>query len=567
MTGTVTRTEAVACDRGALSTGIVHFGVGGFHRSHQQAYTDDLLRQDFDAAKDWCYTGVGVLEWDAKMRDYLKNNDWRYPIVAREGTDADAMDMHVHEVVTLRDMVLSFEDPAAVVRLLAAPSTKIVSLTITEYGYRVPLNEGDHKLLELANQGVLDDPELSMPESLDAACAKATVFGLVLAALAARHRLGRRPFTVMSCDNLPHNGEVAKRRVINAARDAAKLCGDAFRAWLEEEVRYPSTMVDRITPATSPQDIADLKERTGIDDAWPVMCEPYKHWVIEDDFVDGQRPAWERVGALLVPDVRPHELMKVRLLNVTHSAMCYVGALAGLTHVHEAVTHKMIKPFLRRLMTEEIAASLRADPTMPGELLAVLDEYVDLVLSRFENVAVKDTLDRVAMDGSEKFRVQGREVIMERLAREGTVRGFALYVAAWAHFLRRAVKDGEKIKDASAGLVAAPWEMDKENAGGPGTVGLEAFLDIEEVFGVLARHEGWREAVKREFLDIDSAGLEATLLGAIFGVGHNSNADLSSLPSRASGTFALDETCVADTIETDEWRADDEAAVFVSLEA
>jgi len=509
---------------------------------------------------------VGVLEWDAKMRDYLKNNDWRYPIVAREGTDADAMDMHVHEVVTLRDMVLSFEDPAAVVRLLAAPSTKIVSLTITEYGYRVPLNEGDHKLLELANQGVLDDPELSMPESLDAACAKATVFGLVLAALAARHRLGRRPFTVMSCDNLPHNGEVAKRRVINAARDAAE-CGDAFRTWLEEEVRYPSTMVDRITPATSPQDIADLKERTGIDDAWPVMCEPYKHWVIEDDFVDGQRPAWERVGALLVPDVRPHELMKVRLLNVTHSAMCYVGALAGLTHVHEAVTHKMIKPFLRRLMTEEIAASLRADPTMPGELLAVLDEYVDLVLSRFENVAVKDTLDRVAMDGSEKFRVQGREVIMERLAREGTVRGFALYVAAWAHFLRRAVKDGEKIKDASAGLVAAPWEMDKENAGGPGTVGLEAFLDIEEVFGVLARHEGWREAVKREFLDIDSAGLEATLLGAIFGVGHNSNADLSSLPSRASGTFALDETCVADTIETDEWRADDEAAVFVSLEA
>ena len=538
--------------------------------SSQQAYTDDLLRQDFDAAKDWCYTGVGVLEWDAKMRDYLKNNDWRYPIVAREGTDVDAMDMHVHEVCTLRDMLLSFEDPAAVVRLLAAPSTKIVSLTITEYGYRVPLNEGDHKLLELANQGVLDDPELSMPESIDAACAKATVFGLILAALAARHRLGRRPFTVMSCDNLPHNGEVAKRRVINAARDAPE-CDESLCAWLEDEVKYPSTMVDRITPATSPADIADLKERAGIDDAWPVMCEPYKHWVIEDDFVDGARPAWERVGALLVPDVRPHELMKVRLLNVTHSAMCYVGALAGLTHVHEAVTHKMIKPFLRRLMTKEIAASLVADPTMPGELLAVLDEYVDLVLSRFENVAVKDTLDRVAMDGSEKFRVQGREVIMERLAREGTVRGFALYVAAWAHFLRQKVRDGEKIKDASAGLVTAPWEMDKENIGAIGaTVGLEAFLDIEEIFGVLARHEGWREAVKREFLDIDQAGLEATLLGAIFGVGHNSNADLSSLErarERASGTFALDETCVADTIETDEWRADDEAAVFVSLEA
>ena len=416
-----------------------------------------MLRQDFHAAKDWCYTGVGVLEWDAKMRDYLKNNNWRYPIVAREGTDERAMDMHVHEVVTLRDMLLSFEDPAAVVRLLAAPSTKIVSLTITEYGYRVPLNEGDHKLLELANQGVLEDPSLSMPESLDASCAKATVFGLILSALAMRHRLGRRPFTVMSCDNLPHNGDVAKKRVINAARDAPEI-DESLCQWLEDEVKYPSTMVDRITPATSPQDISDLKEKAGIDDQWPVMCEPYKHWVIEDDFVDGARPAWERVGALLVPDVRPHELMKVRLLNVTHSALCYVGSLAGLTNVHEAVTHKMIKPYLRRLMNEEIAASLRADPTMPEELLAVLDEYTELVLSRFENVAVKDTLDRVAMDGSEKFRVQGREVIMERLAREGSVRGFALYVASWAHFLRRSVRDGEKIRDASAGLIAAPWD-------------------------------------------------------------------------------------------------------------
>ena len=429
-----------------------------------------MLRQDFHAAKDWCYTGVGVLEWDAKMRDYLKNNNWRYPIVAREGTDERAMDMHVHEVVTLRDMLLSFEDPAAVVRLLAAPSTKIVSLTITEYGYRVPLNEGDHKLLELANQGVLEDPSLSMPESLDASCAKATVFGLILSALAMRHRLGRRPFTVMSCDNLPHNGDVAKKRVINAARDAPEI-DESLCQWLEDEVKYPSTMVDRITPATSPQDISDLKEKAGVDDQWPVMCEPYKHWVIEDDFVDGARPAWERVGALLVPDVRPHELMKVRLLNVTHSALCYVGSLAGLTNVHEAVTHKMIKPYLRRLMNEEIAASLRADPTMPEELLAVLDEYTELVLSRFENVAVKDTLDRVAMDGSEKFRVQGREVIMERLAREGSVRGFALYVASWAHFLRRSVRDGEKIRDASAGLIAAPWLMDKENTG-VGTQGL-----------------------------------------------------------------------------------------------
>ena len=214
----------------------------------------------------------------------------------------------------------------------------------------------------------------------------------------------------MSCDNLPHNGDVAKRRLLSAASDM-NFDGE-FARWLEEEVRYPSTMVDRITPATSPADIADVEEKLGRRDEWPVMCEPYKHWVIEDDFVDGQRPAWEKVGALLVPGVRPHELMKVRLLNVAHSAMCYIGVVAGLKHVHEAVTDKMIRPFLKRLMKDEIGASLRADPSMEA-LVPGLGEYAELVLSRFKNVAVKDCLDRVAMDGSEKFRVQGRAVVTE----------------------------------------------------------------------------------------------------------------------------------------------------------
>mmetsp|Transcript_7628 Transcript_7628/g.33637 ORF Transcript_7628/g.33637 Transcript_7628/m.33637 type:complete len:573 (+) Transcript_7628:76-1794(+) len=539
MAGTVTRTEAVACDRGALSTGIVHFGVGGFHRSHQQAYTDDLLRQDFDAAKDWCYTGVGVLEWDAKMRDYLKNNDWRYPIVAREGTDVDAMDMHVQEVVTLRDMLLSFEDPAAVVRLLAAPSTKIVSLTITEYGYRVPLNEGDHKLLELANQGVLDDPELSMPESIDAACAKATVFGLILAALAARHRLGRRPFTVMSCDNLPHNGEVAKKRVISAARDAPE-CDDALCAWLEEEVRYPSTMVDRITPATSPQDIADLKERTGIDDAWPVMCEPYKHWVIEDDFVDGQRPAWERVGALLVPDVRPHELMKVRLLNVTHSAMCYPAILAGLTHVHEACLHSKIRAYLELVMLEEIAPTLRANPEMDKSLCDRIPSYARSVLERFENVAVKDQLDRIAMDGSEKFRVQGSGVIREGIALGLPMDAFALYVAAWAHFIRREVDAGVEVKDMGAQGVTAPFR--------PGGTGLPAFLDMVDIFGDLAMNLTWRQNVTRMFDTITEHGMEFALdvvLGTVSAFPDSIRSDLRlDNPARRETQLAGDEAVV-----------------------
>ena len=552
---------------------------------------------DFEGTKAWCTTGVGVLDFDVKMRDYLRANDFVYPVVSRLGETPEQMAMHVHDVSTLRDMILSFENPAAAVRLLASPSTKIVSLTITEFGYRVPINEGDRALVRAALEGATD---AEGPEG-DARVAEAapetrgaTVFGIVLAALASRRRRGLRPFTIMSCDNLPHNGEVAKRRVLGAAADL-DLCAETQR-WLEEEARFPSTMVDRITPATSPGDLASLKAAAGVDDAWPVMCEPYKHWVIEDDFVDGERPAWERVGAVLVPDVRPHELMKVRLLNVGHSAMCYAGALAGCEHVHEAVTHKLIRPFLKRLMREEIAASLRADPSMEA-LVPGLDAYADLVLSRFKNVAVKDTLTRIAMDGSEKFRVQGRAGVMEGLAAERTVRGFALYVAAWAHFLRKSIMQDVPVRDASAALVSAPWawarSADKKVAAADvaaeGAVGavapaaaavpaaraedaasLQAFLDIEEVFGVLAQHEGWRQAVAREFEDIAESGLEATLLGYIFGVGHNSNGDLAAadvasgarLSERVSGTFILDEVCAPESSVPD---VVDEAVAFVSL--
>jgi len=550
---------------------------------------------DFEGTKAWCTTGVGVLDFDIKMRDYLRANDFVYPVVSRLGETPEQMAMHVHDVSTLRDMILSFENPAAAVRLLASPSTKIVSLTITEFGYRVPINEGDRALVRAAIEGATDDES---PEG-DARVAEAapetrgaTVFGIVLAALALRRRRGLRPFTIMSCDNLPHNGEVAKRRVLGAAADL-DLCAETQR-WLEEEARFPSTMVDRITPATSPGDLASLKAAAGVDDAWPVMCEPYKHWVIEDDFVDGERPAWERVGAVLVPDVRPHELMKVRLLNVGHSAMCYAGALAGCEHVHEAVTHKLIRPFLKRLMREEIAASLRADPSMEA-LVPGLDAYADLVLSRFKNVAVKDTLTRIAMDGSEKFRVQGRAVVMEGLAAERTVRGFALYVAAWAHFLRKSIMQNVPVRDASAALVSAPWawarsaDVAAADVPAEGAVGavapaaaavpaaraedaasLQAFLDIEEVFGVLAQHEGWRQAVAREFEDIAESGLEATLLGYIFGVGHNSNGDLAAadvssgarLSERVSGTFILDEVCAPESAVPD---VVDEAVAFVSL--
>ena len=347
---------------------------------------------------------------DAAMRDYLRVNDWSYPIVSRSGTDADSMSVEVEDVLAMRDMILAYEDPVACIKAMANPDVKIVSLTITEFGYRVPLHGGDFCLIEQALNGTLtDDTEPLVPES-----EQPTTFGVICAAAALRFTRGLRPFTLMSCDNLPHNGDVCRSRITGAAEEL--VCGgvcstnlDEFIVWLQTQVRYPSTMVDRITPATSPEDIATLMAKTGIEDDWPVMCEPYKHWVIQDDFVDDERPPWEDIGAVVVPDVIPHELLKVRLLNVTHSAMCYAGILAGLDHVHETVTHEKLRAFLMRVMLDEIGPTLKANPAMSDSPILIngMREYAEMVLSRFENVAVQDQLRRIAMDGSEKFESAG----------------------------------------------------------------------------------------------------------------------------------------------------------------
>ena len=471
-----------------------------------QCYLNELLASNFDVAKDWCYTGVGVMPNDAAMRDYLRVNDWSYPIVSRSGADADSMSVEVEDVLAMRDMILAYEDPVACIEAMANPDVKIVSLTITEFGYRVPLHKGDFCLIEQALNGMLtDDTEPLIPES-----EQPTTFGVICAAAALRFTRGLRPFTLMSCDNLPHNGDVCRSRITGAAEEL--VCGgicatnlDEFIVWLQTQVRYPSTMVDRITPATSPEDIATLPAMFGIEDDWPVMCEPYKHWVIQDDFVDDERPPWEEIGAVLVNDVIPHELMKVRLLNVTHSAMCYAGILAGLDHVHEAVTHEKLRAFLMRVMLDEIGPTLKANAAMSDSPILIngMREYAEMVLNRFENVAVKDQLRRIAMDGSEKFRVQGREVVLEGIALGLPMRGFALYVATWAAFLENEVRAGNQVQDMGGAAVTAAFQE--------GGSGLPSFLGMEEIFGDLAADDAWKAAVAELHAVVVERGVVAAL--------------------------------------------------------
>ena len=467
---------------------------------------NELLKSNFPVAKDWCYTGVGVMPNDVTMRDYLAKNDWSFPILARAGAEVNSLTCEVEDVLAMRDMLLAFEDSVACVEAMADPRVKIVSLTITEFGYRVPLTKGDFSLIEQALNGMLDDPDEPLHEDASAP----TTFGMICAAAAMRFAEGARPFTLMSCDNLPHNGEVCKQRMTGAAEElvCAGLCStslDAFVVWLQTEVRYPSTMVDRITPATSMEDVATLPSTLGFEDNWPVMCEPYKHWVIEDDFVDDARPPWEDAGAVVVHDVVPHELMKVRLLNVTHSAMCYAGILAGLTHVHEAVTHSKLRSFLRKVQLDEIGPTLKGHDAMAESLILLsgIEEYAEMVLRRFENVAVKDQLERIAMDGSEKFRVQGQDVVCEGLRQGNDMRGFALYVASWAYFLRREVEEGNEVRDMGGAAVTACFQE--------GGTGITCFLGMEEIFGELSKDFGaeWREDVVELFNTISEEGINA----------------------------------------------------------
>ncbi|MGV8973656.1 MAG: mannitol dehydrogenase family protein, partial [Rhodoglobus sp.] len=280
-------------DRAALTAGIIHFGVGGFHRGHQAKYLDELMNAGL--ATDWAICGMGVMASDAHMRDVLTASDGLYTLVAKnpDGT------RDVRVIGSIIDFVYAPDDPAAAVERLADPAIRIVSLTITEGGYNFHHVTGE---FDLENAAVVAD--LAHPTE------PTTVFGLVCAGLKLRRERGITPFTVMSCDNIQENGHVAEKMFTAYAR----ALDPEFATWVTAHVRFPNSMVDRITPVTTEADRADVAATYGIDDGWPVVCEDFCQWVLEENFGDG-RPPYQEVGVQVVKDVAPYELMKLRLLN------------------------------------------------------------------------------------------------------------------------------------------------------------------------------------------------------------------------------------------------------------
>ncbi|WP_231634502.1 mannitol dehydrogenase family protein [Novosphingobium sp. KN65.2] len=347
-------------DRDAQATGIVHFGIGAFHRAHQAWYTDRAM----DAGdRDWMILGVSLRSAGVSLE--MNPQDGLYTVTERSGTS-----MKSRLVGAVRDVLLAAGESDRLIRQLASPQTRIVTFTVTEKGY-CQTQEG----------------------TLDFALADATSFYPYLTAtMRIRHATGGEGLTLLSCDNLSHNGRQLKRLM----RQYLEARAPDLLAWFDNECRCPSTMVDRIVPASTDTDKVELADRIGVEDRAAVFTEPFSQWVIEDDFASG-RPRWENVGAQLVADVSSFETAKLRMLNGAHSALAYLGLRAGHEYVHEAIDDPNLRPIVERLMRDEAAPTICASP---GQDLAA---YASSLLDRFANSALKHRLIQIAMDGSQKI--------------------------------------------------------------------------------------------------------------------------------------------------------------------
>ena len=406
-----------AYDRSAVTTGIVHFGVGGFHRAHQAMYLDRLMNDG--KALDWGICGVGTMPSDERMKEALKGQDCLYTLVVKDP------DGHLEPRVigSIIDYLFAPDDPQAILDRMADSTTRIVSLTITEGGYHVNQVTGEFDPTDEALQADIADG--SSPRS---------VFGFVTAALKARRERGIEPFTVMSCDNLPGNGDVARKMISSFAQ----LQDPELAAWMEQSVSFPNCMVDRITPVTAPEDVTRLAEEIGIADAWPVVCEPYIQWVLEDHFPAG-RPDFAEVGVQVVENVVPYELMKLRLLNASHQSLCYLGYLAGYRYAHEVAQDPLFVEFLLAYMERE------GSPTLPDVPGVDLDAYRHELIHRFANPEVKDTLARLCAESSDRIPKWLVPVIMENVRSGGEIECSALVVASWARYAEGHDEQGNPI--------------------------------------------------------------------------------------------------------------------------
>ena len=443
-------------DRSRITTGIVHIGVGGFHRSHEAFYADRLLESG--GASQWGICGVGLRQSDRKMAAILKRQDYLYTLIVKHPNGS--VDTEV--IGSIVDFLMGCDDPAAVIDRMAAAETKIVSLTITEGGYNVDLTTGE---FDSSNPDVQHDIANPLQPRL--------VFGFLTAALQKRRDNGLPAFTVQSCDNIQENGDLTRKMLVGFAR----LQDTELADWIEEEVCFPNAMVDRITPVTTDADIEFLKTEFNVDDQWPVVCEPFCQWVIEDSFSAG-RPDWQKVGAQFVPDVKPYEEMKLRLLNAGHSVLGILGSVFGYQSIDECVADDLFRNFLRQFFDVE------ATPVLDAVAGIDLSEYKATLIERFGNPAIRDSLTRICLESSSKLPVFLIPTIRKNLASGGSIQYSALVIAAWCYYSdKHADRHGQSLD------VTDALKDDLHDAAKATREDRLSFLKVQPVFGELANDE------------------------------------------------------------------------------
>ena len=402
-----------AYDRSALTPGIVHIGLGNFHRAHMAVYLDDLF--SLGADHDWAIIGAGVRAPDSAMRDAMLAQDCLSTVITLDPAGKSA-----RRIGAMIDFLPVQDDNAALIAAMSRAEIRIVSLTVTEGGYFINAATG------------MFDPEAAEIKS-DSANPHRTAFGAIIAALRARRAAGVPPFTVMSCDNLPGNGHVTAAAVIGLAR----LSDPALADWIAANVAFPNGMVDRITPATGSHE-RKLAAEFGLTDPVPVTCEPFRQWVVEDIFPQG-RPALEKVGVTFTPHVHAYEMMKIRILNGGHATIAYPGGLMGIEYVHEAMAHPLILGFLNKVETTEVIPYV---PPVPNTDIAA---YYRQIVTRFSNPEIADTERRLCLDGSNRQPKFILPSIRDALTAGGSVAGLALVSALWCRYCAGSQDDGTPI--------------------------------------------------------------------------------------------------------------------------
>ncbi|MGA9580104.1 MAG: mannitol dehydrogenase family protein [Terrimicrobiaceae bacterium] len=467
-------------DRQKVGQAMMHVGVGGFHRAHQALYTDDLLNQGEDS--QWGFCGVGLLKHDARIRDVMQSQDCLYTLVERSLAGDTA-----RVIGSIVNFSFAPDDSQKVIEQMASPATRILSLTITEGGYYI------------SSTGELDAQHPDLQRDLANPHEPSCAFGYILEALDRRRIRGLAPFTVMSCDNIQSNGEVAKKMLMAFA----ELRDPQLKNWMAENCLFPNSMVDRITPATTDEHRSLVKDKFGIDDGWPVMTESFKQWVIEDHFVQG-RPKWELVGAQMTSDVLPYEKMKLRLLNASHQALCYIGMLLGYQLVHETMEDFDIRKLVEKMMDDEVTPILSEVPGVD------LTEYKKTLIERFANPAIRDQLSRIGIYGSSGIPKFVLPTVEEQLKRGGPIKLLSFTVASWFRYLDGLDESGKEMPMLDP---MAPKLRERAKAAGKDA---RQLLGMREVFSEeLANASAFANQVSDTLDSFYAEGARATLVKTI----------------------------------------------------